>query len=259
MKQMDFTGMDEAKRPIFFCSFGKDSSTVLHGLKPWLDKTMVVFVDCGGTFPDIVEWAKTEGAKLPKFFIVNAPGDIWNEIHTKGWSVDFELADLGRYAGLMMREPVAAHHKVRPWTECTYERFWLPSYIYSQMYQPDVFISGEKKLDRPYAQDWEARNHGAARAIRPLFDWSDQEVWEYIDANGIQLAKTFQGRQEDRRDCYLCFGHSLTVGRIKYLKEEYPELFNKVFNEHGFRDVVPVMVKQLAEAKQAWEEIEKLL
>lgn len=62
MRELNLAGIEEAERPIFYCSFGKDSSVVLDALKPWLDKTLVVFIDCGGMFPDIVEWADREGA-----------------------------------------------------------------------------------------------------------------------------------------------------------------------------------------------------
>lgn len=259
MKQMHLDWIEDSKKPIFFCSFGKDSSVVLHGIMPWIEKIMVVFVDCGGTFPDIVEWAKKEGAKMPHFMIVNGPGNIWDDIAAKGWSVDVEIADLGRHSNLMMREDVARRHKVRPWTECTMERFWIPAYAFSEMYRPDLFISGEKAMDRPYATDWGNRTHGAPRAIRPIFDWTDEEVWEYIDYHGIQLPKTFQERQPDRRDCFLCFGHGLTVGRVRYLRENYPELFEKIFYERGFAEVVPVMVRQLTEIRAVWAEVEKML
>jgi len=259
MKQMHLELMDEAEKPIFFCSFGKDSSVVLDGIRPWLQKTMVVFVDCGGTFPDIVEWAKQTGSKLPHFMIINAAGNIWDDIAAKGWATDVEIADLGRHSHLMMREEVARRHKVRPWTECTMERFWIPAYAFSSMYQPDLFISGEKVIDRPYATDWNERTHGASKAIRPIFDWTDEEVWEYIDAHNIQLPKTYQGRQEDRPDCYLCFGHGLTVGRVRYLRDNFPGLFSKIFHEKRFAEVVPVMVRHLTEVRDTWAGVQKIL
>lgn len=255
MKTLDLTGIEEAKKPIFFCSFGKDSSVVLHVLQPWLYKTMVVFVDCGGVFPDIVEWADREGAKMPLYFHLNAPGDIWHEIRTKGWSTDIELADLGRHSDLMYPTEVAGRHKLRPWTQCVMERFWMPGYVFTQMYKPDLYISGEKKLDRPYANDWHQRTHGVAKSLRPIFDWSDEDVWEYLDANGIQLAPTFCDRQTDRRDCYLCFGHGLTVNRIQFMKERYPELYKKVFYEEGMADLVPVIVDQLGKTLKTWKDI----
>lgn len=259
MRKMYLDLIEKAERPIFFCSFGKDSSAVLHGIMPWIKKIMVVFVDCGGMYPDIVDWAKKMGGKLPKFMIVNAAGDIWEDIAKKGWSVDVEIAAIGRHSNLIMTEEVANRHKVRPWTDCTMERFWVPAYAFSEMYRPDLFISGEKYLDRPYATDWGYRTHGAANAVRPIFDWTDDEVWEYIDANGIQLPMTYQGRQRDRRDCFLCFGNDLTVGRVRYLKDNYPGLFEKVFHEKGFAEVVPVMVKHFTELLSVWTDVKNLL
>lgn len=257
--ELNLSGIEEAQKPIFFCSFGKDSSVVLHAIQPWLEKVMVVFIDCGGVFPDIVEWADREGAKLPKYFHLHAAGDIWQDIRTKGWSTDIELADVGRHSDMTYPTEVAGRHKTRPWTQCVWDRFWMPSFVFTQMYKPDLYISGEKRLDRPYANDWDVRTNGIEKSLRPIFEWSDQDVWDYLDAHGIQLAPTYQGRQADRRDCYLCFGHGLTVNRIQYLKERYPDLFHKVFFEEGMAELVPVMVDQLQRTLSTWKDIKNLL
>lgn len=258
-KVMDLTGIEEAQRPIFYCSFGKDSSAVLHALIPWLSKTMVVFVDCGGLYPDIVEWAHNAAQYLPKFMYVNAPGDIWKDIQEKGWPTDIETEDLGELSDLMARYPLVKHSRVRLWTKCTYDRFWVPAYAFAQMYKPDLYISGEKRLDRPFATDWESRNMGADAVLRPLLEWSDGDVWEYIDENSIPLAKTFQGRQADRRDCFVCFGHCVSAGRVDYLRAEYPELYAKLFNDMGFKNVVSAMVQHLKKSHDVWSEIESKL
>ena len=259
VRAIDLSGIEEAKRPIFYCSFGKDSSAVLHALAPWLNKTMVVFVDCGGLYPDIVEWAKYAGSLLPMFMHVHAAGDIWDDIAQKGWPTDIETEDLGELSDLMARDPVAKNTRVRLWTKCTHDRFWIPAFAFAQMYKPDLYISGEKLMDRPYATDWAERHMGAGKALRPLMDWSDDDVWEYIDAHNIPLTKTFQGRQEDRRDCYPCFGHGICVGRIEYLKAEYPDLYHKMFEEKGFKHVVSAMVKHLNKSRDTWTAIEKII
>ena len=258
-KEIDLTGIEEAEKPIFYCSFGKDSSAILHALSPWLYKTMVVFVDCGGLYPDIVEWAKLAGQYLPNFMHLHAPGDVFEDIKQKGWPTDIETEDLGELSDLMARDPVVKHSKVRLWTKCTYDRFWVPAYAFAQMYKPDLYISGEKRLDRPYATDWEQRDMGAGKSLRPLLEWSDDDVWAYLDKHQIPLTKTFEGRQEDRRDCYPCFGHGMCRGRVEYLKKEYPELYHKMFEEMGFKHVVSAMVKHLNRSRDTWAEIEKIL
>jgi 3'-phosphoadenosine 5'-phosphosulfate sulfotransferase (PAPS reductase)/FAD synthetase len=260
-KRVDLTGIEEAQKPIFYCGFGKDSSVVLHALKPYLDKVLVVFVDCGGVYPDVVEWADRIGATLPKYAHVHAPGDVFKDIREKGWPTDVEIDEIGELSDVLARDPLVKTNKVRLWTKCTHDRFWLPAFVYAQMYQPDLYISGEKRLDRPYATDadWQNRHMGAGRVLHPLMEWSDQDVWDYIDEHGIELPKTFVGRQEDRRDCYVCFGHNLSPERVRYLKEEYPDLYYKLFEEMGFKDVVSAMVRHLKKTTKVWSEIETML
>lgn len=256
MKEMNFAGIERCNRPVFFCSFGKDSSSVLHGLEPWLDKVMVVFVDCGGVYPDIVDWARLHEKLLPKFTYIKSPGDIWEDVRQKGWPLDVEVAHLGSFGAMMGLEPLANRHKIRPYTHCIYERFWVPSNMFTQLYGADCIITGERKQDRPYAEDWHIRNNGTGRAIRPIFDWSDEDIWEYIDSNKIQLTKTYQGRQSDRRDCYICMGgHDLSLQRIMEFKHDWPDLYYKVFIEEGLAEIIPVMIQRLGEIGSKWSEI----
>jgi 3'-phosphoadenosine 5'-phosphosulfate sulfotransferase (PAPS reductase)/FAD synthetase len=256
-QDIDFSAIEKAERPIFFCSFGKDSSVVLDMIRPYLHKTMVVFVDCGGVYPDVVEWADAQGAKMPNYLRIHAAGDIWEYIKEHGWSVDIEPEDLGELSDLLMQDDIVYTSKVQLWSKCTRDRFWIPSYAFAQMYHPDLYISGERREDRPFADDWELRTHAAPAAFRPLLEWTDQQVWDYIDWHDIKLPKTFQSRQADRRDCYVCFGHRLSPDRVEYLRTAYPDLYDKIFNQLGFSNVVRAMVKHLSKSCKTWTEIEK--
>jgi 3'-phosphoadenosine 5'-phosphosulfate sulfotransferase (PAPS reductase)/FAD synthetase len=255
----DLSGINGAKRPVFFCSFGKDSSVVLHMLKDYLDSVQVVFVDCGGIYPDVVEWADRIGSSLPHYTHIHALGDIWQEIKDKGWPVDIELDEIGELSNVISYSPLAKTNRVRLWTKCVKDRIWTPAVLFNQLYRSDLYISGEKLSDRPYATDWDQRHMGAGKAFRPIANWTDQNVWDYIDAHDIKLPKSFTGRQADRRDCYVCFGNHLTTSRVEYLRSEYPDLYNKIFNELGFKDIVSSMVKHLAKSHETWTAIEKLI
>lgn len=253
MKSMDLTGLDDINRAVFFCSFGKDSSCVLHGIRPWLGKIMIVFIDCGAVYPDITEWARLHEFVLPRFLYLRTPGDIWESVRSRGWPVDVEIAHLGQFGAMMAQEPTALRHKLRPYTECMAERFWSIMLAFTQAYQPDCMISGERRSDRPAANDWQIRNNGTGKAIRPIFEWNDEDVWAYIDKHKIQLPKTYQGRQPDRRDCYVCMGgHDLSIQRFVELKRDWPEIYHKVFVEEGFQEIVPVMIRHLTEIRDKW-------
>lgn len=260
MRTPDLTGIEDAVRPVFFCSFGKDSSTVLHALGPWLKKTMVVFLNYGGLYPDIIKWAEDRGDKLPNYFCIHPPGDLWQDIRTKGWPVDIEVAALGRHGVEMAEDPEASKFKLRVYTEFFKERIWLPMYVFTNMYGSDCLITGERSQDHPYMKDWRGRHNGTGLAIRPIFDWTDDEVWEYVDANGIQLPKSYQTRNPQRRDNYVCLGgHDLSPELIQEMKVEWPDIYQKVFIEEGFREVIPVMLRHLDLVKGKWEAIQKIV
>ena len=240
---MNFDKIRAAKNPIFFCSFGKDSSCILHALKQQklLDKLIVVFLDCGGLFPDIVEWAEEQGKTIPHFVHAHAPGNIWDDIHANGFPVDVEISELGRFGRELGADPLAKKYKVRPWVDCVYKRVWLVEQEVIDRAKPDLIITGERQQDRPLAQDWDTRSQ--IEILRPIFKWSDEKVWAYIDNNDIPLSKSFQGRQKDRRDCWLCLGgHDFTPTWMRELKDRWPHLYSKLVVDEGFGELLPAVI-----------------
>jgi 3'-phosphoadenosine 5'-phosphosulfate sulfotransferase (PAPS reductase)/FAD synthetase len=249
----------DAKQAMFFCSFGKDSSALLHALWPYLDKIVTVFIDCGDLYPDIIRWARTVGKRIPNFLYFQSPGDYWEEVRQKGFATDIGLPELGPLGEALAYEPVARKHKIRPWIEYVYERYWVHMMGLIKAYGADVVITGERRLDRPAAVDW-TDEKGGVTVVRPLLDWTDEDVWGYIDEHKIPLAPTFRGRQPDRRDCYACMGsHDFTPGRIKELKEKWPELYHKVFVTEGFGEVLPVMVRLVRKKLENHEAILRIV
>jgi len=203
---------------------------VLHGMGDLVEKTLVVFLDCGGLYPDIPEWVRREGEKLPNFLYVDPYNDIWDDIHSKGFALDLQPAELGDWGEQLASDPLCHDFKVRPWTQCMYERVWRPLHRIVQEYKPDLLVTGERGQDRPYAV-WE----DPVPFCRPIFEWKDFQVWAYIDRHEIELAPTYRGRQKDRRDCWLCFGgHDMTPQRLLELKENWPDLWEKLFEEEKF-------------------------
>lgn len=248
LKDIDVSQVAKFKNPFFFCSFGKDSSSVLHVLWPYIDRIQVVFLDCGGLYPDIVQWLEKIGPKLPKFFHYRHAPPIEQDIKTKGFPLDLTIWEFDSAGWLMCPHPLSGKFKVRPWTDCVFERIWAPMQNMIAQANPDLIITGERKQDRPFADDWLRRNTGRT-ILRPIFDWSDQDVWDYIDHHRIPLAKSFQGRQKDRRDCWLCMGgHDFTIERMRELKGQWPELWNRLMYEYGFAELLPELVK-LAKTK----------
>ena len=224
---------------MFLCSFGKDSSVILHGLKPWLDRVLVVFIDCGGLYPDIEAWAREKGSELPHFAYVKTPGDIWEYIDANGFPLDVDVPELGRFGKILGADEVAQKHKIQPWTNCIYDRFWVTLNDIIKRTKPDLLITGEHQSDRPVHKWTSFTEDGSGiKMTRPIFDWTDEDVWEYIDFWELELTKSYQGRQKERRDCWLCLGHDITAQRVRELREDWPHLYHRLFEEEGLREVL---------------------
>jgi len=162
--------LDGAQKPLLFCSFGKDSSCILHLLKSeqeWIDKTLVVFMDCGACYPDVLDFVHEQSKGLHYFFHFKHQTSYWDEVKEKGFPVDVDIPALSSFSGRQLgwNETVKSV-TIRPWSHCLYERINVPMDRVVKHFKPDLVLTGERKKDRPFAI-WENKFNGV-QGYRPF-------------------------------------------------------------------------------------------
>jgi len=64
----------------------------------------------------------------------------------------------------------------------------------------------------------------------PLWDWSDEDVFEYIAEHNLPLLDNYKMPHSDSLDCWNCTAHMGKTGaaRVEYLREKLPEHYPEV-------------------------------
>ena len=109
------------KKIALMFSGGKDSLACLHLVKDYLDKVLVVWVNTGANFPEIVEMMEKVKASVPHFFEIktNQP----ESIKAKGYPVDVVPVN---YTMLGQAVTSIKDLKLRSYFECCSENIWIP-------------------------------------------------------------------------------------------------------------------------------------
>jgi phosphoadenosine phosphosulfate reductase len=148
------------------CSFGAPSGMALLDLMLRLERTVpVYYLDTGLLFPEtyaLIERVARRYAIVP---------------HPVRTELSLDAQALAHGEALWARDPdrCCALRKVEP------QRVFLRDY--------DGWMSGVRRVDsaaRRAAEPFEADGDGLTK-VNPLFDWSDDELWAYVDARGVPV------------------------------------------------------------------------
>jgi len=81
---------------------------------------------------------------------------------------------------------------------------------------------------------------------KPLSLWTEENVWEYIKLNNLEISKIYNEPEIDRTGCVFClFGaHMDKAKRLVALKRLHPKLFEYSFYKLGMGEALSYMYEQ---------------
>jgi 3'-phosphoadenosine 5'-phosphosulfate sulfotransferase (PAPS reductase)/FAD synthetase len=193
-------------------SGGKDSLAVLHMYKDQI--TRVFFANTGQNFPEMVDFIERTCEKygLPLTH-VKAPKTLEDYHKTRGFPSD--VVPIGF-------NPTGLQSVL----ECCNYMTWEPMMNYMVASQEKTVLRGQKKCDHHRSLGAEFKLNGIT-FLNPLWEWSDQDVFDYLKRNKVEVAKHYKEMNESF-DCWSCTGHLSHEGggrRLAYTKKHYPELW----------------------------------
>lgn len=90
---------------------------------------------------------------------------------------------------------------------------------------------------------------------QPLGFWKEEDIWEYIKENNLQISEMYTKFGRTRTGCYGClFGCHIEeqktgTNRIVELKETHPKLYNYLMEELDYKTVMPILKLSVNETK----------
>lgn len=232
-------------------SGGKDSLACLFLLRPWWDRIVVTWCNTGDAFPETEELVRKVQAAVPHFREVRSYVRPYIEI--AGWPVEVLPA---RHT-----EPVDAgprlNRQERPlmqlYQACCHQNISTPLYLADIESKATLVFKGTRLEDsggRPRFVPGAVV--GGLEFHMPIWDWTDAEVWAFLEAEGGELPSHYKlAPGTTSLDCMHCtaWWRDGAPGQLRVLRERYPETHREVVRRlQLIRDAVAVEFSHLAGA-----------
>jgi phosphoadenosine phosphosulfate reductase len=204
-------------------SGGKDSLACLHLVKDYLDKVLVVWVNTGANFPEIIEMMEEVKANVPHFFEIktNQP----ESIKSKGYPVDVVPVN---YTNLGQSVTSIKDLKLRSYFECCSENIWIP--CNEEIYKLGItgIIRGQRNSEAHKAPIKSGHIENGIEYQFPIVSWSDSEVIDYLRSEGVDIDERLS-MAHSSLDCWNCTAYMAdSTERFKYIKKHHPSKYESI-------------------------------
>ena len=213
------------QHPVLWCTAGKQSLTLLH-LWRSLDLSATVFYnDLDGGFPGV-------RTHLERCCTMWGVEDL--RVVRPALSFDDYVQQMG-YPVERLPEAVPEGMRLSNSWQCTWIRQALPLLVATLESQADAIITGSRGGDHPLfaamGEVYDASDIYGFVRYNPLYTWSAQQVWDYIDAKRIPLPDHYRLKRDATYlwpDCLAC---TRRPEHWTMLKEQYPEVYRRYWPE----------------------------
>jgi 3'-phosphoadenosine 5'-phosphosulfate sulfotransferase (PAPS reductase)/FAD synthetase len=207
-------GLGRHGRAICGFSGGKESLVLWHALRPLRDRVTFAWVNTGAMLPHMRPFVlKHDG-------VIELHGNLPLRFKTAGlpaMMVPIRNTDMG---ALAEREP-KGRIRINDWFTCCVTVRCQPLIDHARAHGIPLLIHGQRHQDNvtPFSN-----MPGGLEEIGPLWDWTEAEVYAYIEANGIELPHQYANGNRGSFECWACTA-LIDPDRVRYLSKHYPELW----------------------------------
>lgn len=223
-------------------SGGKDSIAVLHHCRPWAARITVVYVALADAFPHV----RRDVERLCdlwdfKLHVVESapPADTLPTDLLPVWSTPF--------AAWFLAPSTKPQTPLISALDCCRLALWEPLAAQIRALGTTLVVRGSKAHDEHVSVPSGFVAEGI-EYLNPLWDWSDTEVYFYLQEQGIDLPHQYRVGVNHSLDCATCTGWLNTpaeVQRIAYTQTYYPAQFQAL--QHRMTQVLAETQRRSAE------------
>lgn len=219
-------------------SGGKDSSVLLDLCRPYKDRFTVVWVNTGYAFPHIQKHVVETTQDFSFQEIAHDLKPVWEQ---HGLPTHILPLDHAPMVSAKAKTPY-----LQNWVACCLRR--MESVVKALEPQGfDILLTGQRATDAsPSVPLRQVMNAGAITMVAPLWEWSDEEILDYISQRNISLPASAT-IDDTSMECTIC--PAQIEKRIDFIKEHYPEYLPTIGeNVRAVMDVVQGRLDEMAKA-----------
>ena len=234
---------DRHGRAALAFSGGKDSLTLLHLCRPWRDRLTILWVNTGAMYPHMETFVRsqTEGWNL-----VEIRSDVpayWEKFGIPASVLPTDHAIGGR--------GIPTKPLISPWSVCCTANLTQPMAAWMEAH-PDVtgLLVGQRHVDYGRFDPTQMQGRLPLEVVAPLWAWTDDEIWAYVDRYSIELPEQYALGWRDSAQCAAC-PVWLKPEQIAYQRRRYPQLAQ--FVEQTAKQVYELAIEAARHELDAFE------
>ena len=240
-------------------SGGKDSIVVLHKVlneKTPIDTVAAIYNDMGDTFPHVMVYIERMCDEWNVPLIVSRPvRGIKDSIAIDGPPSDLVPVWASNERAAFTSLKHALPHKIVSGIDCCTRHLFEPMHIATVAYKPDIVMRGSKSTDEHVTAGPTFTCKGLTYHC-PLWNWCDQEVFDYIDKHEIRLPLQYECGLVHSLDCIGCTAWlegASEPERVKFTREYYPLEYERLkHNMSIVNETVYIALDNIAPFKEAF-------
>lgn len=234
------------QKVVCWYSGGKDSTTLMHLMRPWSKQVTVLSVIMDNAFPGVQKQVETtcEMWGFSDLQILAPPISFEQYVANYGWPSQLIHTSMD---GPLLDPFYDGGPRLASWWHCSVLRVIWPLMQASQECQADAVLTAARKSDAPahgrIGPVIEAHDIGIAGWTRydVLHPWSTKQLWAYIDTHQLPLPPLYASKRYATWEFSDCLNCPLNSQQVSWLKEHEPRVFDVMWK--GFK---PALEKMLA-------------
>lgn len=202
-------------------SGGKDSIATLEMLRPYWERLTVYWLNTGDPFPEVLEVVDKARAMVPRFVEIDGKRD--EVVARFGLPTDvlpYSSTQVSHYLGAAETVPLQDRFS------CCARVVMQP--MHAKMVEDGItlIVRGQRNAETFSGPFRSGDVSDGIELLYPIENWSEAEVFQYIEATGWEIPRYYREGMPHSGDCLVCTAW-VGDGRGAYLKKHYPERFDE--------------------------------
>ncbi len=230
-------------------SGGKESVVLADLAESVKSRITLVWVNTGNAFPHMVDFVRGYGARFkleelksnaPEYFLSHGLPSMIVPMQFHKASVRGELDNSDRVL-------------INDWVSCCHEIRGKPAFDYIERSAATLVIHGQRRQDNAFPR------LGSTETVAPLWDWSTEDVMNYVSERALELPKQYPDVLADASpsggsmDCSLCTA-SLSAVRLRWVRKHAPIVFQQL--RPMIRSVYSAVADEWQKVRPGMDEVE---
>lgn len=209
---------DRHEKAVLMCSGGKDSIACLYLMEKWLHKIIVLWVNTGAAFPEVIKLMNDVRHSVPNFLEVKT--DQPENIEAFGYPSEILPINYTVTGQLLSgRKPL----KIQAYVDCCNRNIWAPSFDAALKTGATLIIRGQRNQEFLKGPLRSGVIADGIEYLYPIEEWTREEVFAYLKERQFKIPDHY-ALSATSLDCWNCTAYCYEhKDKLAYMEKHHPQ------------------------------------